>query len=136
VKPVELVLERAEGVRRVGSGWMVSCPLPGHGRGFGDRKPSVSVTEGDDGRALVNCQAGCQTEDIVAEWGLKMSDLFENRNGYRGVLYLPEINVNRSTGHAGELRRLRRATCRVPQDPRAEGVSSPWRARCEHALPG
>jgi hypothetical protein len=43
VKPVELVLERAEGVRRVGSGWMVSCPLSGHGRGFGDRKPSESV---------------------------------------------------------------------------------------------
>jgi hypothetical protein len=84
VKPVELVLERAEGVRRVKSGWMVSCPLPGHGRGFGDRKPSVSVTEGDDSRALVNCQAGCQTEDIVAEWGLNMSDLFENRNVHRG----------------------------------------------------
>lgn len=84
MKPVELILERAEGVRRVGSGWMVSCPLPGHGRGFGDRKPSVSVTEGDDSRALVNCQAGCQTEDIVAEWGLNMSDLFENRNVHRG----------------------------------------------------
>jgi len=63
---------------------MVSCPLPGHGRGLGDRKPSVSVTEGDDSRALVNCQAGCQTEDIVAEWGLNMSDLFENQNGHRG----------------------------------------------------
>jgi hypothetical protein len=84
VKPVELILERAEGVRRVGSGWMVSCPLPGHGRGFGDRKPSVSVTEGDDSRALVNCQAGCQTEDIVAQWDLNMSDLFENRNVHRG----------------------------------------------------
>jgi hypothetical protein len=84
VKPVELVLERAEGVRRVGSGWMVSCPLPGHGRGFGDRKPSVSVTEGDDSRALVNCQAGCQTEDIVAEWGLTMADLFERRNEHGG----------------------------------------------------
>jgi hypothetical protein len=84
VKPVKLVLERAEGARRVGSGWMVSCPLPGHGRGFGDRNPSVSVTEGDDSRALVNCQAGCQTEDIVAEWGLNMSDLFENPNGHRG----------------------------------------------------
>ena len=43
VKPVELILERAEGVRRVGSGWMASCPHPEHGRGFGDRKPSESV---------------------------------------------------------------------------------------------
>jgi hypothetical protein len=84
VKPVELILERAEGVRRVGSGWMVSCPHPGHGRGYGDRNPSVSVTEGDDSRALVNCQAGCQTEDILAEWGLTMADLFERRNGHGG----------------------------------------------------
>src|SRR5215208_4716242 len=63
---------------------MVSCPLPGHGRGLGDRKPSVSVTEGDDSRALVNCQAGCQTEDVLAEWGLTMADLFERRNGHGG----------------------------------------------------
>jgi hypothetical protein len=102
VKPVELILERAEGVWRVGSGWMVSCPLPGHGRGFGDRKPSVSVTEGDDSRALVKCQAGCQTEDIVAEWGLNMSDLFENRNVHRGgESYTPP--ENESTGQPATL---------------------------------
>lgn len=91
MKPIELILERAEGVRRVGSGWMVSCPLPEHGRGFGDRKPSVSVTEGDDSRVLLNCQAGCQTEDIVAEWGLNMSDLFENRNVHRGGGLIPPL---------------------------------------------
>ncbi len=82
MKPVELILEKA-GRSASWFGWMVSCPLQGHGRGFGDRKPSVSVTEGDDSRALVNCQAGCQTEDVVAEWGLNMSDLFENRNSHR-----------------------------------------------------
>jgi hypothetical protein len=43
--------------------------------------PSVSVTEGEDGQALVCCHAGCRTEDIVADWGLEMSDLFEQRNG-------------------------------------------------------
>ena len=85
MKPVELVLERAQGVRPVGSGWMVSCPLQGHGRGFGDRNPSVSITEGDDSRALVNCQAGCQTEDVVAEWGLNMSDLASEKGARPGA---------------------------------------------------
>jgi len=84
MRPVDLVLERAKNVRKTGSGWLVSCPCPDHGQGRGDRNPSVSITEGDDSRALVNCQAGCQTEDIVAELGLNMSDLFENRNGHRG----------------------------------------------------
>ena len=82
--PVEVVLERAGHSREAGTGWLVSCPLRDHGQGRGDRNPSVSVTKGDDGRALVNCQAGCETEDIVAEWGLTMADLFECRNGHRG----------------------------------------------------
>lgn len=83
MRPVDLVLERAQNGRKAGGGWLVSCPLPDHGQGHGDRDPSVSVTEGDDGRALVNCQAGCETENIVSAWGLKMSDLFENRNGHK-----------------------------------------------------
>ena len=84
VRPIERILDRAKNVRKAGSGYLVCCPLPDHGQGRGDRNPSVNITEGDDGRALVDCQAGCETEDIVAAWGLKMADLFERRNGYGG----------------------------------------------------
>jgi putative DNA primase/helicase len=65
MRPVELVLERARNSQKAGDGWLVSCPVPGHGKGLGDRDPSVSVTEGNDGRALVNCLAGCETEAVV-----------------------------------------------------------------------
>lgn len=85
MRQADRVLERAEGVREAGSGWLVRCPLPDHGRGRGDRNPSVSVSEGD-GRVLVNCKAGCETEAIVATWSLSMSDLFEGRSGHRGVV--------------------------------------------------
>ena len=84
MRPVDKVLKQASNARKVGSGWLVSCPLPNHGQGLGDRNPSLSVTEGGDDHALVNCQAGCETEAIVAAWGLKMSDLFESRNGHGG----------------------------------------------------
>ncbi len=84
MRPVHKILERAEGVRKAGSGWLVRCPLPDHGQGRGDRNPSVSVSEGDDGRALVKCKAGCETEAIVAAWGLSMSDLFQSRNELTG----------------------------------------------------
>ncbi len=84
MKPVDKVLERAGGPKESGSGWLVRCPLPDHGRGRGDRNPSVSVSEGEDGRALVRCKAGCETEAIVAAWSLSMSDLFEGRNGLTG----------------------------------------------------
>jgi putative DNA primase/helicase len=81
MRPVEKVLAKAGDFRQTSSGWEVRCPRPDHGKGRGDREPSVSVTEGEDGQALVCCHAGCRTEDIVADWGLEMSDLFEQRNG-------------------------------------------------------
>lgn len=84
MKPVEKILERAENTRQVNGGWLVSCPLPEHGQGRGDTNPSVSIAEGDDGRALVKCNAGCGMEAIVAAWSLSMSDLFERRNGNPG----------------------------------------------------
>ncbi len=84
LRPVYKVLKRAEHFRKAGSGWLVSCPLPDHGRGRGDRNPSVSVSEGDDGRALVSCKAGCATEAVVAAWSLSMSDLFESHDGLVG----------------------------------------------------
>src|SRR5215218_8426414 len=82
--PVEIVLGRASNARKAGDGWLVSCPCPDHGRGRGDRNPSVSVSEGDEGRALVSCKAGCETETVVVAWGLSMSDLFEGRDGGDG----------------------------------------------------
>lgn len=41
-----------------------------------DRAPSLSVTRGPKG-VLLNCHAGCATEDVVAELGLTMTDLFD-----------------------------------------------------------
>lgn len=41
-----------------------------------DDAPSGSIREGDDGRALVTCYAGCDTRDIVDALGLEMRDLF------------------------------------------------------------
>ncbi len=97
LRPVDKVLSRAEGVREVGSGWLVRCPLSDHGQGRGDQNPSVSVSEGNDGRALVNCKAGCETEALLEAWSLSMSDLFESRNGHAGAKnvfgYTPRDNT-------------------------------------------
>jgi hypothetical protein len=46
-----------------------------------DDSPSLSLAEGDDGRVLVTCHAGCETEDIVAALGLRLVDLFNNDRG-------------------------------------------------------
>ncbi|MEV8307860.1 DUF3987 domain-containing protein [Streptomyces flavidovirens] len=41
-----------------------------------DRSPSLSVTNGNKG-VMLNCHAGCATEDVVNALGLTMADLFD-----------------------------------------------------------
>ena len=74
--PVETLLARLESVRGTGRGrWIARCP------GHADRSPSLSLTEGDDGRILLFCHAGCGAADIVAAVGLDLRDLFPPRPG-------------------------------------------------------
>jgi putative DNA primase/helicase len=64
------VLSRLERVRRDGAGWRASCPLPGHGKGRGDRNPSLSLRETADGRVVAFCHAGCGQRELVATLGI------------------------------------------------------------------
>jgi putative DNA primase/helicase len=50
----------------VRGGWLISCPDAGHGKGLGDRSPSLSISDTPDGRFLAYCHAGCMFEDIEA----------------------------------------------------------------------
>jgi hypothetical protein len=63
-------LERA-GCRVTGSGRQRKAQCPAHD----DRDPSLSITDGME-RVLLNCRAGCATEDILAALGLGWPDLF------------------------------------------------------------
>jgi hypothetical protein len=77
--PLDLVLDRLEGVKQRGEGYQALCPA------HDDQDRSLSVSQGEDGRALIKCFAGCEAEGIVASLGLEMKDLFE-RNGHEKVL--------------------------------------------------
>ena len=67
--------------RRNGSGWLVRCPCPNHGKGRGDRDPSLSINDGDDDRLLLRCFAGCEFPDILHE--LKLRGLVEGAKPLR-----------------------------------------------------
>jgi hypothetical protein len=77
MRPVEKVLGRLSGVIESNGSWKTLCMA------YDDQEPSLSVSEGDDGRTLIKCFAGCEAIEIVAELGLEMGDLFERRNGHR-----------------------------------------------------
>jgi hypothetical protein len=94
MRPLDIVLERLYGVSPVRGGYEASCPHPKHGLRRGDVHPSLSVSEGEDGQALVRCHAGCPTEEVVEAIGLSMRDLFEQQDG---------IDTNGHTDEAGKL---------------------------------
>ena len=67
---VQRFLDRLKKVRRSGSGWTARCPA------HKDRDPSLSISEGLDGRVLVYCHRGCSADSICAAVSLRMADLF------------------------------------------------------------
>jgi hypothetical protein len=73
--PVEVLLTKLPGAKKTGDGWAVRCPA------HEDRKASLSISQGDNGTALLKCHAGCDTSAVLAAVGMKLSDLFPARDG-------------------------------------------------------
>ncbi len=71
--PLALMLSRLVGVSKTASGYLARCPA------HHDRAPSLSISEGKDGRVLLHCWAGCQTQAVLAALGLSWGDLFPAR---------------------------------------------------------
>ena len=59
-------LTRALGGRWHGRYGLASCPVPGHGKGLGDRHPSLSISKGIRRAIVVHCHAGCAQADVLA----------------------------------------------------------------------
>ena len=50
---VQRILDRLNNIKTSGSSWTARCPR------HDDRQNSLSIGEGDDGRVLLTCHAGC-----------------------------------------------------------------------------
>ncbi|MEM1208120.1 MAG: AAA family ATPase [Planctomycetota bacterium] len=73
--PIDRVLGKLPSAKRSGAGWSARCPA------HDDKRASLSINEGEDGRVVMKCHAGCDVKDIVAAMGLEMKDLFPHKNG-------------------------------------------------------
>jgi hypothetical protein len=67
--PIERLLATLPDAKRTGNGWSARCPA------HDDRRASLSIGEGEDGRALVKCHAGCTVDAICGAVGLRVADL-------------------------------------------------------------
>ncbi len=59
------------------NGWQTHCPA------HTDSHPSMSLREGDDGKVLFHCHAGCEQEDVSQ--ALKDRDLWQSRANTQGA---------------------------------------------------
>jgi hypothetical protein len=73
---IEKVLDRLDRVQRNGTSTLASCPCPSHGKGNGDRNPSLSIAE-KDGRVLIHCMSECNPQDVLISIGLDWPDLYD-----------------------------------------------------------
>ena len=73
---IETLVSRLDGIKETGPGRYLSrCPA------HDDRSPSLAIKDGDDGRVLLHCFAGCETEDVLSAIGLTFSDVMPVRIG-------------------------------------------------------
>jgi hypothetical protein len=68
--PVENLISRLDKVKGRNGSWTARCPA------HADKGPSLAVREGEDGRVLLHCFAGCETASVLGAIGMDMTDLF------------------------------------------------------------
>lgn len=69
-KKTTYILNKLKSVKAGANGWTALCPA------HGDTRSSLSVAEGDDGRILVHCFAGCTVDEIAKALNVKVADFF------------------------------------------------------------
>jgi len=70
---IDAMLHRLERVQRSGHGWRADCPNEHKTHG------TLSLAQGDDGRVLLHCFAGCSTADVLGALGLTLGDVMPER---------------------------------------------------------
>jgi hypothetical protein len=66
----EFTLKSGSAPKKVGGGYSACCPA------HNDSNPSLSIDEGNDGKILLHCHAGCTVEAICSELGIRTPELF------------------------------------------------------------
>lgn len=110
----ERVLARLEDVRAAANGWVALCPA------HDDHRPSLSIAEGDAGRCVVHCFAGCSVDAIVQAIGLTVADLRDGTDDMGMSLAAVLVRLAQSLGVELFHDAARVAYGRVPVDGRHE----------------
>jgi len=75
------ILTRTQAKEKKPDQWEGHCPGPTHKHG--DRRPSLSVSRGNNGRILLHCHSGCARKSVLDALDLKDEDLFPPKDETR-----------------------------------------------------
>ncbi len=84
----ETIAMALPGGSRIGNGWKACCPA------HDDNSPSLSISDGEHGKVLVHCHAGCPQHDVVTVlrerglWSPSATPQTQQR-GYRAKSMVP-----------------------------------------------
>ncbi len=74
-------IAKALGGRKAGGAWMACCPA------HDDREPSLSIIDGNGGKVLVRCHAGCDQRDVIGALRSRGVWATEGRHEGRSLRY-------------------------------------------------
>jgi hypothetical protein len=60
----EQIAQALGNAKQANGSWLASCPVQSHGKGNGDKNPSLAITETQDGKYLFHCHGGCDQQDV------------------------------------------------------------------------
>jgi len=60
----EQIAKQLGNAKKANGQWVASCPVPGHGKGNGDKNPSLSIDINEQGVPLFHCHGGCSQGDV------------------------------------------------------------------------
>jgi hypothetical protein len=92
----EQIAKSLGNARRANGQWVASCPVPGHGKGNGDKNPSLSISINDDGKPLFHCHGGCTQEDVfntIKDMQL-LPELEERPDPLANIKPLPQVQFD------------------------------------------
>jgi hypothetical protein len=89
----QILISRLTGVRNTGPDrWVAKCPA------HEDRSPSLSITD-REGRVLLHCFGGCETEAVLGAVGLRFSDIMPERIGEARPQAIPALQILEAVTH-------------------------------------
>jgi len=73
---VAALISHLDGVKEIRHGqYIARCPA------HEDGSPSLAIKDGDEGRVILHCFAGCETEDVLNAIGVTFADVMPERIG-------------------------------------------------------